>query len=309
MPAWRPALDTWFATHHGVISLGELNQIGVGLRTVRRMQLRGELVSVMPGVFRSSQFPETRDSRMRAACARNPAVLVALTAALKVWKFRRVTDGRLHVMAPHGCSPELPGIVLHRCRKISPVDIVERPDGIRLTSPPRSIFDSADLLGVSATRSIVEQAIHEGMCTLGTIVDTFTRLAHPSRPGTNTMAEVLASRPKWRKALHSNHELIVLEMIERAGLPRPDTQCPVVLPDSSTIHLDFGWPDWKVGIEVDDPAWHAGFEERHRDTRRDRKAAVVGWLVPRVTKLDIDGDLRDAVEDVRTILGQRGWTT
>jgi very-short-patch-repair endonuclease len=202
-------------------------------------------------------------------------------------------------------TPEIDGIVVHRCRRIDPVDIVDRPDGIRLTSPPRSLFDSADMLGLSVARSVMEQILHEELCTLGTITDTFARLAHPNRPGSRTMAEVIASRPTWRQALHSDLEQRVLVEIERQLLPSPVTQCPVQLPMGRVIHLDFGWPEWRVGLEVDDPAWHAGFEERHRDMGRDRKAAMVGWSVSRVSKIDVESALRDAIGDIATIIRAR----
>ena len=116
---------------------------------------------------------------------------------------------------------------------------MERPDGIRVASPPRTLFDSADLLGISAARSVMEQILNEKMCGLETIIDTFTRLAHPRRPGTATMAAVIASRPKWRRALHSDLEEKVLEEIERQHLPLATTQCPVQLPCGDVIHLDF----------------------------------------------------------------------
>jgi hypothetical protein len=243
---------------------------------------------------------------MRAACARNPSAIIGFTTAATLWGLRRVNDLRIHVLVPHGASPELDGIVVHRCRHIDAVDLVERPDGIRVTSPPRTLFDSADMLGLSAARSVMEQIMHEGMGTLGTIVDTYHRLAHPLRPGSRTMADVIASRPRWRTALHSHLEQRVLEECERQGIPVAISQCPVEIPGERTIHLDFGWPEWKVGLEVDDPAWHMGFEERHRDTRRDRKAGTVGWYVPRVSKIDVDDDLADAIGDVKTILHRRG---
>ena len=79
-----------------------------------------------------------------------------------------VTDNRIHVLVPHGASPELE----HRrspCRKIDDIDIVSRDDGIRLTSHRATLFDSADMLGFSACRSAMEQLLHEKRCTLGTI--------------------------------------------------------------------------------------------------------------------------------------------
>ena len=45
--------------------------------------------------------------------------------------------------------------------------------------------------------------------------------------------------------------------------------------------------------------------ERHRDTNRDRKAGTVGWFVARVTKIDVDGALDDAIADVAAIISLR----
>ena len=237
--------------------------------------------------------------------ARVTRQLIGFTSALKALGVRRVADRLIHVLVPHGSSPQLEGIVVHRCRRIDEVDIVRRNDGINLTSPARTLFDSADMLGLSASRSAMEQLLNDKRCTLDEILNTYLRLAHPNRPGTRTMGDVIASRPPWRKALQSDLELRVLEEIERQRLPPVTTQCPVDLGNGRVIHLDFGWPQWQVGLEVDDPAWHDGAEESHRDANRDRKATAVGWLVPRVSKIDVQGDLADAIRDVAIILRQR----
>ena len=190
-----------------------------------------------------------------ALCAMGMSIAIGFTTAFKLWGFRGVVDKRIHILTPHAASPEIAGVVVHRCRRIDAVDLVPRPDGIRVTSPQRTLFDSADLLGVRAARSVMEQILHEKLCTLGTINDTSIRLAHPNRPGSRTMAEMIGSRPAWRAALHSALELRVLMEIER-----------------------------------------------HRDMNRDRKAGTVGWLVPRVSKIDVNGGLADAVGDVGLIL-------
>jgi very-short-patch-repair endonuclease len=306
MPLWQAELDAWFRAHHGIINAQTLQHLGCSVRTIRRMVDREQLAAVQPGVYLSRQWPLGHEQLLAAACARNPAALIGFTTAASLWGLRRVEDRRIHVLVPHGASPELDGVIVHRCRRIDDVDIVERDDGIRLTSPPRTLFDSADMLGLSAARSVMEQLLHENRCTFGTIVDTYMRLGHPNRPGTRTMTEVITSRPKWRQALHSDLELRVLQEIERQQLPTVETQCPVVLADGRVIHLDFGWPKWRVGLEVDDPAWHAGIEERHRDANRDRKAAAAGWTVPRISKIDIQGKaFADAIADVSDILRLR----
>ena len=216
-----------------------------------------------------------------------------------------MTDPLLHVLISHGHSPTLKGVVVHRCRRIDPVDIVQRSDGIRLTSPPRTLFDAADMIGRSATASVLEQLLHEQRCTLGTVTDTVTRLYHPRRPGSTTMLAVLRSRPAWRSALQSGLEAQVMEEIANQGLPAPTTQFRMNLPDGPCISIDFAWPDLKVALEVDHPAWHAGAEESHRDKRRDRKLASIGWSPLRLTDTDVSAGLVEAIADIGVVLRSR----
>jgi len=305
MPTWRSPVDHWLGGHHGIITAAKLIALGCSERTIRRMVASGALIAVYPGVFRGRQWHDGVMPRLVAVCDRVPDATVAFTTGSRLWGWRRVDDDRTHILIPHGSASAPDGVVVHRCRQIDPVDIVHRPDGIRVTSPPRTLFDSADLLGRSATRSVLEQLLHERTCTLETVIDTYLRLSHPRRPGSTVLGEVLSSRPKWRAALQSDLELRVDEAMRRQGLPAPVPQCPVTLPSGRTIHLDFGWPQWQVGLEVDDPSWHAGELERHRDTNRDRKAGTVGWFVARVTKIDVNGALEDALSDVDTIINLR----
>ncbi len=305
MTAWRAPVDHWLGGHHGVITAAKLFELGCSERTLRRMVASGALIPVCPGVFRGRQWSDGVMSRLVAVCARVPEASIAFTTAAKLWGWRRVDDDRIHILVPHHSAVAPPGVIVHRCRTIAPVDVVHRQDGVRLTSPPRTLFEGADLFGRSATRSVLEQLLPERTCTLETVVDTYLRLRHPRRPGSMVLGEVLSSRPKWRAVLQSDLEHRVDEAIARQELPAPIPQCPVLLPTGTTIHLDFGWPEWKVGLEVDDPSWHAGEEERHRDTHRDRKAGTVGWFVARVTKIDVNGGLADAISDVAAIIALR----
>ena len=197
------------------------------------------------------------------------------------------------------------GVVVHRCRRIDPVDMVQRPDGIRLSSPPRTIFDSADMIGFEATTSVLEQLLNEQKVTFGTISDTVHRLYHPQRPGSKTMLAVIRSRPAWRAALQSDLEVKVLEEMSRQNLPVPVTQFPMRLPDRDIV-IDFAWPAFKLAVEVDHPAWHDGALDSHADKGRDRKLTTIGWTSTRITAIDVNGGLREAVADIGRILDRLG---
>lgn len=299
---WRRSMDAWFSTHLGIISAFKLVEFGCSDRNIGWMVDRRELITMLPGVFRSAQWPCNREQTMAAVCARNPAALIGFTTAGQLWGLRRMTDTRIHVLVPHGHSPQMEGVVVHRCRRIDPVDVVERPDGIRLTSPPRTLFDSADMIGSESTASVLEQLLNEQRVTFGTISDTVQRLFHPHRPGSRTMLAVIRSRPAWRKALQSDLEVRVLEEMSRQGLSVPVTQFPMRLPGGRDIAIDFAWPSARLAIEVDHPAWHAGAVDSHADKGRDRKLATIGWTSARITDIDVNGGLREAVADIGVIL-------
>jgi len=301
--SWRRSMDAWLSTHVGIISSAELVAAGCGPRNVSRMVDSGEIVTMLPGVFRSAQWPCNREQKLAAVCARNSAASIAFTTAGQLWSWRRMTDPLIHVLVPHGVSPEMPEVVVHRCRRIDPVDIVQRADGIRLTSPPRTMFDCADMIGMEATASVLEQLLNERMVTFGTITDTVRRLYHPQRPGSKTILAVIQSRPAWRVALQSDLEFKVLEEMARQRLAMPVTQYAIRPPGyDHDIAIDFAWPGVKLAIEVDHPAWHAGALDSHTDKGRDRKLTTIGWTTSRITDIDVNGGLREAVADVGEIL-------
>lgn len=303
---WVPTVQRWLQDHSGIVPIAELMRAGCKRRDAYRLAESPDFEIVMPGILRSRHWPLGAIQLMIASCARNSQAAVGLTTAAREWRFRNLPDDDVvHILIPHGCSPTLPGVVVHRCRRIDPVDIVTRRDGVRLTSPSRTMFDSADMLGPRRTESILEQLINDGRGTFATHAATASRLSSARRPGSRTMLTALASRPPWQAALQSELELSVLREIERQQLPRPEVQYPFVLPTGERIRLDFAWPRPKVVLEVDHPYWHAGALPSHRDKRRDLKMATVGWQTVRVTDLDVNGGLATSVRDVGTVLALR----
>jgi very-short-patch-repair endonuclease len=96
----------------------------------------------------------------------------------------------------------------------------------------------------------------------------------------------------------------VLEEMSRQKLPLPIAQFPMKLSDGRSIAIDFAWPSFKLAVEIDHPAWHDGASESHADKRRDRKLTTVGWTSARITDIDVNRGLREAVADIACILAR-----
>lgn len=305
MVAFREELNCLFASQNGVINLQQLLETGCSRKTKNRMLTRGELIRVMPEVYRSAAWPMGRDQLKVAACLRNPLAALAFTTAGQEWGLRRMTDPRIHVLVPHGVSPELDGVVVHRCRRIDDVDVVERPGGVRVTSVARTLFDVGAIVGAGRLRSAVEHAIDKEMVDFDDIADAVRRLYHRRRPGSRQIRLVMNARADWSSAVQSELELRVLEALRRAGIPSPEVQHVVRLTDGSSVRFDFAWPDLMLALEVDHSFWHSGSGESTKDKSRDRKLAGLGWLTLRVTDDDIKLDLATTIREIAVVMNER----
>jgi very-short-patch-repair endonuclease len=303
--AFRKELNALFASQQGVVNLRQLLDTGCSRKTKNRMMERGDLIRVLPGVYRSASWPMGRDQLKVAACLRNPAAALAFTTAGQEWGLRRMTDPRLHVLVPHGVSPELDGVVVHRCRRIDEIDLVERPGGLRVTSVARTLFDVGAIIGVNRLRSAVENAFDKEMVTFDSIADAVQRLYHRRRPGSLQIRTVMNSRSDWSTAVQSELELRMLEALRRAGIPTPTLQHVVRLGDGGAVRFDFAWPDLLLALEVDHAFWHSGSSESTKDKGRDRKLAGLGWLTLRVTDDDMRSDLTATVREIGTAIEER----
>jgi hypothetical protein len=103
----------------------------------------------------------------------------------------------------------------------------------------------------------------------------------------------------------SDRELDVLDVLDRAALPRPVQQHPVVVA-GEVRHLDFAYPEALVLIEWDGFAEHGLIRSTFDDDReRDAELQLQGWLTIHVTSNTRPADLarrvRRALDDRRGV--------
>lgn len=302
--------DRWMRDHHGVITRDVLRRLGFSPRAADGFVTSQRLVTIARGVYASPAHPATPHQSMAAACLAHPSVAVTSTTAAREWGFRgMIADPFVRIIAPHGVRIDpIPGVRLQRTRRLDVVDLAgRRRDGIRLTSPPRSLLEAAAIVGPEATESAVEQALAEGKVKLSTLMATARRLDHPRRPGASTFRRVLESRPAWRGAARSDLEVRLRRAIEQRGLPQPVVNHPLLLSNDEPIEIDLAWIEALIAVEVDHPAWHDGAAESRRDKRRDRILAGMGWLPQRVTEDDVESHLDETLDQLEAVLVQRGW--
>ena len=300
---WKMEMNRIFSQQFGMISTRQLVATGVSERTIRRMSTDGSLMTVLPGVFRAPTWPMGRQQLMVAGCLRNSYAALAFTTAGQLHGLRKMFDDRVHLLVPHGASPELSGLIVHRCRRIDSEDIVEIGGGMRVTSVARTLFDVGGVVGHKRVVSALENALDRKLVDINAISEVTLRLYHRRRPGSREIRSALMMRSAWSSALQSDLEVQVLDAIRRAGLPIPEIQYELSFEDGHIIRFDFAWPHVRIALEVDHSFWHVGSEESRKDKRRDRQAAALGWRTLRITeddvRLGLDGVILDVVAAIR----------
>lgn len=88
----------------------------------------------------------------------------------------------------------------------------------------------------------------------------------------------------------SNAERSLATLIEWERLPRPERE--VTFHPSRKWRFDFAWPDSMVAVEVEGGSWVNGAHTRgghfESDAEKYNEAALLGWLVLRVTPRQIE---------------------
>lgn len=267
----------------------------------------GELVLVYEGVYRHAVWPISFQSTCVAIAAADPKLVVCCGGAARVWEYRGCTKVGLHATTTATSVPIGVGALVHRCPVMPDHHVVERPDGIRVTSPARTVFDLSKHLRHEHLESVVEQGLRRGQFDIAELYGVGQLLCARGRAGSKLFADVLTSRPAWRRPVDSHPELVLMRALIDQGVSL-NTQVAVTLPDGSTIHPDLG--DSSIGfyIEIDDHEWHGGRLAATYDAQRDRQLRLIGGRIERVstdeiTKLSprLVADLVDAYTQHRSL--------
>jgi hypothetical protein len=240
---------------------------------------------VFRGVWIAADAPDTRETRLAAARLIIPvdAVLCSLTAAwIHGADVRREDDLEVHVAFPKGRRLRArPGLVVSQEQLDE--DDIWLMDGVQVTSPLRTTFDSLRLLP-DATGIVVADALtHLRLLTIEELRRYFAdhhRLRN-LRIGERRVDDV-------EPATESPRETRVRIQLVRAGLPRPDAQVTVYDEHGVFVaRLDLAYPERKIAIEYDGAFhWH----QRRADDRRRARLRELGWVVLVVSADDLYAD-------------------
>ncbi|HWD09908.1 MAG TPA: type IV toxin-antitoxin system AbiEi family antitoxin domain-containing protein, partial [Actinomycetota bacterium] len=164
---------------HGLVTRQQAMAQGLSPREITLRVKRQEWERVLRGVFRlpgvSPSWPGTVMASVLAAGRGAVASHRAVASLLDLPNVVR----RLDVTVPAERRLELPGLIVHRSRRLHPADLREIK-GIPATSPARTIVDLASLYDRRQLTAVLDEAAARRLLSRTDLVDALAR-ATPGR--------------------------------------------------------------------------------------------------------------------------------
>ncbi len=281
-PLPRPLLSR-ARDQRGLLTIEQLSRSSVSSRARSELLTSGMIVPVHRGVYRLASHDSSFEQRCLAACLAAPDAAISGPSAGRLWDLRKMRTDDIHLLA--GRRIKLDGVTAHRSDLLAATD-VEHRGGLRLLRPHRLACDLAWFLGDEDFESVIEQMLDRRLITVASLRSTVRRFVAPGRPGSDRLARVVDARPAWRKPVDSDLELRVWRALAERGVEMV-RQHRVRLDDGAVVFLDLADVESRFAVEVDHVTWHGGRLDAQADKRRDRGMSRLGWLVSRVTDLDL----------------------
>jgi very-short-patch-repair endonuclease len=260
------------AGQQGMITTAQLLDAGLNKQAITRCVASGWLVRGYQGVYQLGVFPGPFGAEAAALLACGPAAVISHRTAAGYWRLI-AREGPIDVSVPGSIGRKRDGIRPHRA-SLRDDEIVTR-DGIRVTSPARTLLDLAASMPERQLDRLVEEAQVLGLVTRAELLQAVA--AGARRPGVRKLAAIVGS-PDEPAFTRSEAERRLVELVRQAGLARPRTNARI-----AGFEVDAVWPLDKLVVEVDGWSCHGSRQAFERDRRRDGRLLVAGYRVLRIT--------------------------
>lgn len=256
---------------------------------------------VLRGVFADPDLPLTHVTMCRAAQVVMPpeAVIAGRSAAALHGVPHLSSADPVEVIVPPGIRfGPVAGLIV-RSTRLADSD-VQRPGGLRCTTPHRACWDIArGMFGHDLIESVVflDAMLRTGTVDPGVAYRQFT--AELPRPRGSTRARQAYLLADGRAESPPESRLRVSLVL--AGIPKPVPQYEITMDGRFVARVDLAWPDHRLAVEYDGH-WHADAAQLRKDRRRLNRLVTAGWTVLHVTDDRLRHDLDGIVAEVHAML-------
>lgn len=284
---------------HGLITLAQLDELGI-TRRQRQWRLRtGRWESPYTGVYRIAGIPPSWRCELLAACLAGGGVASHRSAAA-LWDLPGAHHTRVELIAARWERAQHARLVVHESLLLDDID-KDVVDGIPTTTIERTVFDLCRVCPEVVVDMAIDRAFARGRITHDRLVATEARLATRGRPGAAKFHRIVARRSDGASAPESAAERQLARALVDQGLPEPEVQFVVRDTDGQLVaRCDLAYPQWRIVIEYDSVQEHTGRSALLRDSARRNAITALGFT-PIVATVD---DLRNRAARLASVIRQ-----
>lgn len=273
------------------LNLRDLKGLGLSGSKVRYLVAEGRLRRVVRGVYCPADLPDSLELRAQCLAMVLPArAVVCDRTAAWLWGIDCLEPGeqcggppRVEVVALGGHDRTRRREALGGKRDLVEAEICTVA-GVRVTTPVRTACDLASLRGRYPALAVYDAFARQFGLTPVDYARQLQRFV--GRRGVKQARELatyavgLAESPgeSWTR----------LAIID-AGLPPPEPQVWVTMPDGHRFRLDLAYPQLRIAVEYDGEEFHTSADHRAADDARRRSLISLGWHVIVVRKGQFTG--------------------
>lgn len=298
---WDGEVARIASRQHGLVTLGQLEALGMEKSTVQRRAAAGRLHRIHHGVYAVGHLSLTHEARLMAAVlACGPDALLSHSSAAALWQLRPNHPQRIDVTAANRRGRSPAGIRAHRPGSLRPSDR-DSVMGVPCTGVSRTLLDFATIASTGELRKAVSEA--EVLRLLDQRALRHLIRANRGRRGVARLRMILDDiHPELRRT-RSEMERRFLGVCGRLGLPEPEVNVRLHVGDG-WLRPDFLWRAAGLILEADSRRFHDTDSAFQLDRVREQRFQVAGWRVTRCTWEQIDRNPHRLAKTIRTLLTQ-----
>lgn len=241
----------------------------------------GVLTAPFKGVYRVAGADEDDwDIGMRARLlAAGPLAVAGMRAARQIHELTNDTTAPFEIIGPIAKHVRPKDTIIHRSTRLVP-ELVTVRNSMKVTTVGWTLCTLGTVVPDIVVEKSLEVAIRTGKVTLAGIEHLMKTYGGRGVRGIATMRRVLAKRPDG-PAARSAFEVDLLDCIRRAGLPMPDREFMVKLPNGTETSVDLGYRAQHVAIFGEGDEFHYTRQQREWDREVMNWLQELGWEVLR----------------------------
>ena len=244
----------------------------------------------------SIEVPFVRETA--ALLAVGPNAMLSHQSAALVWGIcrERPDDARVDVLIGPRRRTRKDGIAAHRTNRLERAEI-RVCQGLPVTSPARTLRDIAGTVTMRELERAVDEALVRRIVRLQQLRAAVA--GDKGRRGGPILAALLEHRGNTT-ITRSQAEERMLEIIRAAGFPPPETNARI-----SGYEVDLLWRPQRLVVEIDGYTYHSTRSAFERDRAKDATLAAAGYLVIRITWLQMEHEPYVVVVHLAQALARR----